>query len=103
MDSLDNKILTETLELSYNYFQRLNVGALGSAITPCSERREATIRSTKLARAGVDLPAACSYFGTGTRHGAKGRLMPLEVNEIGINMRVSDNLGRPTRAEDRRA
>jgi phage tail-like protein len=33
MDSLDNKILTEKLELSYNYFQRLNVGALGSAIT----------------------------------------------------------------------
>lgn len=33
MDSLDNKILTERLELSYSYFQRLNVGALGSAIS----------------------------------------------------------------------
>lgn len=32
LDSLDNKILTERLELSYNYFQRLNVGALASAI-----------------------------------------------------------------------
>lgn len=33
MDSLNNNILTEKLELSYNYFQRLNVSALGSAIT----------------------------------------------------------------------
>lgn len=33
MDSMDNKILTERLELSYNYSQRLNVSALGSAIT----------------------------------------------------------------------
>lgn len=33
MDSLDNKILTEKLELSYNYFQRLNISSLASAIT----------------------------------------------------------------------
>jgi len=33
MDSLENKILTEKLELSYNYFQRLNVSSLASAIT----------------------------------------------------------------------
>jgi phage tail-like protein len=33
MDSMDNKILTEKLEFSYNYFQRLNVGGMASAIT----------------------------------------------------------------------
>ncbi|MGA9997452.1 MAG: phage tail protein [Pyrinomonadaceae bacterium] len=33
MDSMDNKILTERLEFSYNYFQRVNAGAMASAIT----------------------------------------------------------------------
>jgi phage tail-like protein len=33
LDSMDNKILTERLEFSYNYFQRLNVGGMASAIT----------------------------------------------------------------------
>ena len=33
MDSMENKVLVERLELSYNYFQRLNVGAAVSAIT----------------------------------------------------------------------
>lgn len=33
MDSLENRILIERLELSYNYFVRLNVGAFASAVT----------------------------------------------------------------------
>lgn len=28
MDSMDNRVLTETLEFAYSYFQRLNVGAV---------------------------------------------------------------------------
>lgn len=33
LDSMDSKILIEKLELSYNYFERLNLGALASAIS----------------------------------------------------------------------
>ena len=31
MNSMENKILTETLEFSYNYFERLNLGVAGVA------------------------------------------------------------------------
>lgn len=31
LDSMDNKVLTETLEFSYNYFERLNLGSGASA------------------------------------------------------------------------
>ena len=31
LDSMDNKILTESLEFSYNYFERVNLNGLGAA------------------------------------------------------------------------
>jgi phage tail-like protein len=37
LDSMDNKILTETLELSYNYFERFNLGSGLSAAVKMTE------------------------------------------------------------------
>jgi len=40
LDSLDNKILAETLEFSYNYFERVNLGSGLSVATELAQMAE---------------------------------------------------------------